>query len=203
MTDETDEQIDDVTRLIVLLRDRADADEEVAAELDPLHYTPDDPADIIAGLQLMTSERRACADMIERQAAVIADLGHKLAAYMVELEERAVVWTATDDGIACRRAFEDGRSFLFAVAFNPTTEHYHRDNGIGHFDAYHDGEWQMWRKAWQAARAHTASEPKALTDEQKAAITQAADVMGANGFHWVEETLRLVLDEAHLNRGPK
>jgi hypothetical protein len=32
-----------------------------------------------------------------------------------------------------------------------------------------------------------------LTDEQKSAVTQAADVMGANGFHWVEETLRQIV----------
>ncbi|CAG4889577.1 hypothetical protein R69919_00775 [Paraburkholderia gardini] len=29
-----------------------------------------------------------------------------------------------------------------------------------------------------------------LTAEQKSALSQAADVMGANGFHWVEDTLR-------------
>lgn len=70
-----------------------------------------------------------------------------------EQQDQNVVWTATSDGSVCRAAFERGRSFGMGVAFNQTTEHYHRDNGIGHFDAYHDGEWQAWRKAWQAARA--------------------------------------------------
>ena len=84
-----------------------------------------------------------------------------------EQQRQNVVWTATADGSACRTAFEHGRSFGMGVEFNPTTEHYHRDNGIGHFDAYHDGEWRAWCKAWQAARA---AQPQPMPDTARDAL---------------------------------
>lgn len=93
--------------------------------------------------------------------------------------DQGVVWTATEDGSACRAAFEHGRSFGMGVEFNLTTEHYHRDNGIGHFDAYHDGEWQAWRKAWQAARA---AQPQATTDA-------AQDVLDAKRYRWIRSAV--------------
>lgn len=57
----------------------------------------------------------------------------------------------------------------------------------------------------QAAHAASTSANVAqgsLTDEQKSAVTQAADVMGANGFHWVEETLRQIVS-ANVAQGAK
>lgn len=86
----------EVSKLVETLRERADSDELAAGEIDPLHYTPDDPVDIAAGLEFLASERRECADMLEKQAAVIAEQGHTIARYMVELEIRAQVATPLD-----------------------------------------------------------------------------------------------------------
>jgi hypothetical protein len=61
-------------KLIKRLRDAADADEVAAEELDPMHYTADDPEDIIAGLEFRARERRECADMIEQQVARLTAL---------------------------------------------------------------------------------------------------------------------------------
>lgn len=93
--------------------------------------------------------------------------------------ERAV-WTATDDGMACRLAFEDGRDFRLGVAFNPTTEHYQRDDGIGYLDVYHDGEWQAWRKAWQAARAASPQSGEKTTFDGVGGIEAAKEAIAAH-----------------------
>lgn len=85
----TDELADQVTELIAQLHDRADLDQEAADKIDPEHYTPDDPVDVAAGLEFQALEYRRCADMLERQSALIAEQGHRISAYMVELEARA------------------------------------------------------------------------------------------------------------------
>ena len=78
-----------ISKMIECLRERAESDELAASEIDPIHYTPDEPESIAAGLEFIASERRECADMLEHLSAVVADQGHRIASYMAELEARA------------------------------------------------------------------------------------------------------------------
>jgi hypothetical protein len=79
-------------KLIKRLRDAADADEVAAEELDPMHYTADDPEDIIAGLEFRARERRECADMIEQQAARLTALESERDALLAAAGKEAVAW---------------------------------------------------------------------------------------------------------------
>ena len=103
-----------VNELIAKLRDRAESDEMAASEIDPLHYTPDEPGSIAAGLEFLAIERRECADMLEQQAAIIAEQGRKIADYIAELEARSAPAAGASEGQAeltaedVSRQYQDG-----------------------------------------------------------------------------------------------
>ncbi|MEK6290817.1 MAG: hypothetical protein V4793_05400 [Paraburkholderia tropica] len=76
------------------------------------------------------------------------------------------LWSATPAGIACREAFEaeQGRP-RFNTRFNPTTEQYHDDHGIGPLDFATNVEWDLWRKSWLAALHSDAAGASAMPVE--------------------------------------
>jgi hypothetical protein len=115
---------------------------------------------------------------------------------MMQLTDETL-WTATAEGIACREAFqaEKGRP-RFNVQFNPTTERYHDDNGIGPACFATNVEWDLWRTSWRAALL-SASKPAApFTEHRLDAIAKqldrcATDIEVTDGLSRQPKQLRL------------
>lgn len=98
------------------------------------------------------------------------------------------LWTATAEGIACREAFEVGQGQpRFNAKFNPTTELYHDDDGIGPAYFATNIEWDAWSKAWQAARSFARKSAVAAGEPITLAYREEAD--------WIEAVMTLADDE--------
>jgi hypothetical protein len=87
-----------------------------------MHYTADDPEDIIAGLEFRARERRECADMIEQQAARLTALESEHDALLAAAGKEAVmplsdkrIWGIAED-VWRRRKVRSDREFELQFA---------------------------------------------------------------------------------------